>query len=142
MNWFRKKEAAPLQTGLFLRGVEVIIDPPDAESGKHLPADFAALGQAGFDRVVREQFIPWLKGEQFADRDDDRIFDGLKLYEVVYHYGRIIAQYSPTGEDGWFGQFECDFESGSDYTADMLEAVAMQVTVFNGKIVKVDGFDV
>ena len=62
--------------------------------------------------------------------------------QPTLEYGRIIARYSPTGEENYFGQFEFSFESGSAYTADMLEAVAMQVYVLDGKIVKVDGYDV
>ena len=56
--------------------------------------------------------------------------------------GRIIADYSPTGEEGFFGQFEFDFVSGSDYTADMLEATAMQVYIHDGRIVRVSGYEI
>ena len=141
-----KKKAAsasrPYLSPYAVRGVPVIIDPPDPGSEKQLPADFDALEREGFDKVVREKFIPWFKGEQFADRDDERIFDGLRLDAAAYRYGRIIADYSPTGEDGNFGQFEFDFVSGSDYTADMLEATAMQVYIHDGKIVKVSGYEI
>ena len=34
------------------------------------------------------------------------------------------------------------FDSGSAYTEDILEAVAMQVYVNGGKVVKVGGYDV
>lgn len=122
----------------------VAIDMPfDVEvSEAHVEEDFRVLEQTGIERIIRERFIPWLKGEEFTDRDDEKIFEGLRLYEITYTYGRIIARYSPTGEENYFGQFEFSFESGSAYTADMLEAVAMQVYVLDGKIVKVDGYDV
>jgi hypothetical protein len=122
----------------------VAIDMPfDVEvSEAHVEEDFRVLEQTGIERIIRERFIPWLKGEEFTDRDDEKIFEGLQLYEITYTYGRIIARYSPTGEENYFGQFEFSFESGSAYTADMLEAVAMQVYVLDGKIVKVDGYDV
>lgn len=40
------------------------------------------------------------------------------------------------------GQFEFSFESSNDYTSDMLEAVAMEVYVYDGRIVKVRGYDI
>ena len=96
----------------------------------------------GVDRLIRERYIPWLKNEQFSDKEDGQIFDGLKMTNILYSYGRIIAKYSPTGMDDFFGQFEFDFESCSDYTADMLEAAAMQVYIKEGKIVRVSGYDI
>ena len=100
----------------------VAIDMPfDVEvSEAHVEEDFRVLEQTGIERIIRERFIPWLKGEEFTDRDDEKIFEGLQLYEITYTYGRIIARYSPTGEENYFGQFEFSFESGSAYTADML----------------------
>ena len=142
---FQKKAASapcPYVSPYAVRGVPVIIDPPDSVSERHLPDDFAALEREGFDKVVREKFIPWFRGEQFADRDDERIFEGLRLDAAAYRYGRIIADYSPTGEEGFFGQFEFDFVSGSDYTADMLEATAMQVYIHDGRIVRVSGYEI
>ena len=47
-----------------------------------------------------------------------------------------------TGEDAYFGQFEFDFESSGEYTADMLEASAMQVYIKDGEIIKVSGYDI
>lgn len=120
--------------------IEIQFDPEISRA--HLEDDLAVLDRAGFDWIVRERFIPWLKGADFTDRDDDKIFEGLKLYEILYNYGKIIAKYSPTGEENMFGQFEFSFESASEYTADMLEAVAMQVYILNGEIVKVGGYDI
>ena len=45
-------------------------------------------------------------------------------------------------EDAYFGQFEFDFESSGEYTADMLEASAMQVYIKDGEIIKVSGYDI
>jgi hypothetical protein len=64
------------------------------------------------------------------------------VYAVEYHFGRIIAKYSPTGEDAYFGQFEFDFESSGEYTSDMMEGSAMQVYVKDGMVVKVSGYDI
>ena len=139
----KSKSKQPVSaSNLFFRGIEVRIDPPDEESQKHVAADSEVIQREGLDNIIRTRFITWFKGEEFADRDDGMIFDGLKLYDVLYQYGRITGKYSPTGEEGFFGQFEFDFESGSDYTADMMEAVAMQVYIFNGEIVKVDGYEI
>lgn len=96
----------------------------------------------GIDKTILEKFIPWLKGDQYPDKDNALIYDGLHLTEILYHYGRIVAKYSPTGRDDHFGQFEFMFDSGSAYTEDILEAVAMQVYVNGGKVVKVGGYDV
>ncbi len=137
-----KSRKPVFRSNQFFREVEVRVDPPDDESEKHVAADSEVIRREGLDKIIRTRFIPWVKGEQFADRDDGQIFDGLTLYDIVYYYGRIVEKYSPTGEEGFFGQFEFDFESGSDDTADMLESVAMQVYVFIGEIVKVDGFDI
>lgn len=111
-------------------------------SHEHVREDFAALERSGIDKLIRERFLPWLKGDQFPDRDDEQIMAGLKLYEFSYAYLPIVAKYSPTGEDGLFGEFELCFESANEYTEDMLEAVAMQVYVFNGEVVKVSGYDI
>ena len=82
----------------------VAIDMPfDVEvSEAHVEEDFRVLEQTGIERIIRERFIPWLKGEEFTDRDDEKIFEGLQLYEITYTYGRIIARYSPTGEENYF----------------------------------------
>jgi hypothetical protein len=66
----------------------------------------------------------------------------MKAYEVSYHYGKIVANYSPTNEENYFGQFEFCFESCNDYTKDIFEAVAMQIYVLNGSVVKVSGYDI
>ena len=127
---------------LKFRDIPIEIQFNEEASKKHIEEDFAVLTKMGIDSVIRDRFIPWLKGDQFADRDDGQIFEGLKLYEISYNYGRIIAKYSPTRKDDFFGQFEFCFESGSDYTTDILEAVAMQVYVLKGEIVKVGGYDI
>ena len=122
--------------------IEIEIDFNRSESEVHIEADLKTVMDYGVDRLIRERYIPWLKNEQFSDKEDGQIFDGLKLTNILYSYGRIIAKYSPTGMDDCFGQFEFDFESCSDYTADMLEAAAMQVYIKEGKIVRVSGYDI
>lgn len=124
------------------KDIEVQITFEKEESKKHLEKDFNVLLEVGIDNLIKEQFIPWIVGTNFKDRDQNKIFEGLKLYEICYHYGRIIEKYSPIGEENYFGQFEFCFESGSEYTDDILESVAMEVYVLDGKVVKVGGYDI
>ena len=49
---FQKKAASapcPYVSPYVVRGVPVIIDPPDSVSERHLPDDFAALEREGFE---------------------------------------------------------------------------------------------
>ena len=146
---FKKKEPVKetpalqeIESGLKYRDVPVVITS-DLEQGKtHIEEDYAVLNQEGIDQIILKRFVPWLKGDQYADRDDLKVFENISVYSVEYHYGRIIAKYSPTGDDAYFGQFEFDFESSGEYTADMLEGCAMQVYVKDGAIVKVSGYDI
>ena len=144
MALFKKKIETPAEilSGIRYQNTEIVIDFNGEESRKHIREDFDALQREGIEKTIREQFIPWLKGEQFPEKKDDLVYEGLHLTEILYHYGRIIARYSPTGKDEQFGQFEFQFDSCSTYTEDMLEAVAMQVYVKDGRIVKVSGYDV
>lgn len=122
-------------------GVEIEADD-DEESRKHIGEDFDCLQKEGIKKLIRERFIPWFKGEEFADRDDQRVFEGLRVFAIHYHYSKIVAEYSPTNEDGFFGQFEFDFDSANDYTADMFEATAFQVYVKDGEVVGTDGYEI
>ena len=135
-------EPTELASGIRYRDVEVIIDFNVAESKAHIHDDFAVLMDEGIEKIIKERFVPWLKGDQFPDKEDELVYDGLNLTEILYSYGRIIAKYSPTGKDDFFGKFEFLFDSGSAYTDNMLEAVAMTVFVNDGEIVKVSGYDV
>ena len=127
---------------LSFRGVPVTIIF-DIEAGQHhLAEDFAALEKAGIDNLIKTDFIAWLKGDNGTNISDETIFAGLHLYGVNYQYGKIVAQYSPTGEEDNFGQFEFDFDCGNEECRDVFEAVAMQVYVHDGEIVKVSGFDI
>ena len=120
--------------------VKILFDPEISEL--HVAEDFKALTDYGIDRLIKEKFIPWLQGNQFLDRDINLVFEGLKPYEVNYYYGKIIDKYSPTKETDFFGHFEICFESSSEYTSDMLVAVAMQIYVLKGQVVKVSGYDI
>lgn len=133
----KKKNNAPpsyRQTDHKYNGISVEVEETE-ESLAHIDEDFAALVKAGIENVIKERFIPWLKGEEFADRDDKLVFEGLRADSVTYYY-------SPDGNGGFFGRFEFDFVPSSDYTEDMLECVAMEVYVQNGEVIRVSGFEV
>ena len=131
-----------IDSGLKYRDIPVIITFDPEQSKTHIEEDYAVLNKKGIDQIILEKFVPWLKGDQYADRDDQKVFESISVYAAEYHFGRIIAKHSPTGDDAYFGQFEFDFESSGDYTADMMEACAMQVYVKDGAIVKVSGYDI
>lgn len=124
------------------KDVNIVIQLNQKESVKHIESDFEVIKNTDFNKLMIEKFMPWFKGETYKDRDNLKIIEGLKLYEITYHYSKIVAEYSPTGEDGFFGQFEFCFESGNEYTEDMLDAVAMKVYTHDNEIVKVSGYDI
>ena len=136
-------ENVMVKTNLKFGNIEVEITSYDVtESKKHINDDYNVIQQEGLDKIILEKYLPWLKGDSFLDKDDSKILEGLKLYEVTYRYSFICAKYSPTNKDDYFGKFEFCFESGSEYTDDIFEAVAMQVYIYDGKIVKVSGYDI
>ena len=127
---FKKKEpvkempgAQEIDSGLKYRDISITITFDPEQSKAHIEEDYTVLNKEGIDQIVLKKFVPWLKGDQYADRDDQKVFES-------------------TGEDAYFGQFEFDFESSGEYTADMLEASAMQVYVKDGEIIKVSGYDI
>ena len=146
---FRKKEPAKetpavqeIDSDLKYMDIPVIITFNPEQSKAHIEEDFAVLNKEGIGQIILKEFVPWLKGDQYADRDDLKVFESISVYAVEYHFGKIIAKYSPTGDDAYFGQFEFDFESSGEYTADMMEACAMQVYIKDGAIIKVSGYDI
>ena len=139
-DMFKKKKEE--RKDMKYNGIEVKLQSDDVDSKNHVSSDFTVLENKGIEKIIKNDFIKWLKGEDFLDKDDEEIFKGLKLYEITYRYGRIIEKYSPIKKEGYFGQFEFCFESSSEYTSEIFEAVAMQVYVYNGKVVKVSGYDI
>lgn len=141
-----KKKATPKNekyiSNIQYNGINIEINFHLDESKNHITEDYNVLEKEGIENIIKRDFIPWIKGETFKDRDNQKIYEGIKIYNITYSYHRIIDKYSPTGEENFFGEFEFAFESSNDYTKDMLESVAMQVYVLNGKIVKVSGYDI
>ena len=129
-------------TGVKYKDVEIVIDDDIEDSKNHFYEDYNIILQEGIDKIIKERFLPWVKGEEFKDKDDAKILEGLKVYYAMYRYGKYIAKYSPIEKEGYFGVFEFHFESSNDYVSDMLEAVAMEIYVFDNKIVKVSGYDI
>ena len=112
------------------------------ESINNIEADYNTILNYGFDKIVKDKLVPWLKGNNYLDRDDNKVFEGLKVVCVSYRYQFICAKYSPTQRDDYFGEFQFDFKSASDYTNDMFECCCMHVYIKNNVIVKVCSVDV
>ena len=145
-NLFKKSTNSGLPTPytsqIKYEGIAVEIGYRIEESKNHLSEDYAVLERDGIENLIRNRFIPWFKTEEFIDRDDDLIYEGLKINRIEYCYSMISSRYSPTKKEEKIGQFEFFFESCNEYTSDMMESVAMQVYVLNNQIVKVDGYEV
>jgi len=154
-NIFKKrKQSYELQTytsDVNYKGINVEINyytEDDIEEIKNnLNKDYSALEWKGIENLIKEKFIPWLKGSEFIDMDNNKIYDGLRLYAIEYSYHDCDNNATPEIQshiNNKFGKgiFTFHFESSNDYTSDMLEAVAMVVEIRDGKIVEVSGLDV
>lgn len=108
---------------------------------EHLYDDFNVMLKEGIEKIVKERFIFWLNGNKFTE-EDQKLYEGLKLYSIVYSHPRIIEQYSPTGEEGVFGKFELEFEAGNEYAMRILQASCLEVFVQNGKVVGTKCYDI
>ncbi len=122
------------KTNLKYNDIEILISANKEESLKHIENDYNILTKEGIEKLIKTNFISWLKGNEFKDLDDQKIYNGLQLTNISYHYHRIIGKYSPTEKDDYFGEFEFDFESGNEYTKDLLQASAFVILVNNDKI--------
>ena len=129
-------------TGIKYKDVEIEINDDTEDSKHHFYEDYNIILQEGIDKIIKERFLPWLKGEEFSDKDDAKILEGLKVYYIMYRYSKIIAQYSPIGKEEYFGVFEFHFEGSDDYVSDILQAVAMEIYVYDNKIVEVSGYEI
>lgn len=122
------------KTNLKYQGVEIAISSNAEESLRHINPDYKALEKAGIEILIKANFIPWLKGNGHKNLDNELIYQGLRLTNISYHYGRIVAKYSPTKQDDFFGQFEFDFDSSNEYTKELLESSAFVVLINDGKL--------
>ena len=137
MNLFKKlspkpqNEAVPksIITNYSYGEIPVEVEYNIDASMERLPYDFETLKKEGIDNIIKERFIPWLKTDEFRD-------------SIVYCYAMIDARYSHSNQQEMAGQFDFFFESGNEYTSDMMKSVAMQIYVLHGHIVKVDGYEV
>lgn len=124
------------------KNVAIEIEYDIEESKKQLSEDYSLLQNEGIETIIKEIFIPWLKADAYTDRDDNLIYEGLEIYAITYRYGLLGARYSHTDKEEMVGQFDFFFRSRNEYTSDMMESVAMQVYILNGRILKIDGYEV
>ena len=122
--------------------VDILIGANKEESLKHIEKDYEVLKNEGIEKMIKTGFIPWLKGDEFKNLDNEKIYSGLKLTSISYHYHRIISKYSPTEKDDFFGEFEFDFASNNNYTQDLLQASAFVVLVNDEKIYYGRNYDI
>ena len=122
------------KTKLKYNNIEIIISSNSEESLKHVKEDYEVLMKEGIENFIKTNFITWLKGNDFKDLDDDKIYDGLKLTDVSYSYKFICDKYSPTKKDDYFGEFTFSFESDNKYTENLLQASEFSLLINNGKI--------
>ena len=127
------------------KGILIEIDSNIDESKEHLYEDYSVLKKEGIEKIIKDQFIPWIKGDEFKDKNDNLIYEGLKIYRIDYYYDDvnfdvINVHHSDIQKSGKVGTFTFAFESGNEYTADMLESVAMEIYVYKGEIIKIDRY--
>lgn len=130
------------KTNLTYNGIEIKIPMDFIESQKHIQEDFNVIKNTDMEKLIKEQYLPWFKGDDFKDADDEQIYNGLKITAIDYFYHRIVEEYSPTHETDYFGEFQFTLLSSSDYTKDMLDAVSMNILINKGKIVEVSGYNI
>ena len=77
---FKKKEPVKempgvqeIDSGLKYRDIPVIITFDPEQSKAHIEDDYAVLNKEGIDQIILKKFVPWLKGDQYADRDDQQV---------------------------------------------------------------------
>ena len=130
------------ETNLKYNDIDIVIGSNKEDSLLHIKKDFDVIQKAGIDKLIKSNFIPWLKGEDNKDLDDEEIFNGLKITDISYSFNKIVEKYSPTNKDDYFGEFEFDFVSCNDYTKNLLQASAFVVLVNNDNIYFGNNFDI
>lgn len=122
--------------------IEIMISSNVEESLKHVKENFNLLKKEGIENLIKTNFIPWLKGNEFKELEDEKIYFGLKLTDISYSYKFICEKYSPTNKDDYFGDFEFTFESGNDYTKNLLQASMFVLLIKDDKIYFGNNFDI
>lgn len=122
------------KTNIIYNDIEIEIKSNRTESLKHINNDYEVIKKNRIEDLIKSNFIPWLKGEDFKALNDDEIYKGLKLINISYSYHKINEKYSPTNQDDFFGEFEFDFESGNSYTENLLQASAFVLLVNSDKV--------
>ena len=130
------------KTNLKYNNIEILIGANKEESLKHIKKDYKILINEGIEKLIKRYFISWLKGDEFKNLDDEKIYNSLRITNISYNYHRIIDKYSPTKKDDFFGEFEFDFESSGEYTENLLQASALVLLVNNDKIYPGRNYDI
>lgn len=104
-------------------GIKIKVIGKIRDGREHIQKDFELLAK-GLDRVEKEVFIPWLKGEKFADRDNQKVDEGIKPYEVEYERKEN------------YGAFSFYVRSQGDYTRDMFDAACISCNVNDDGIIE------
>lgn len=104
---------------------------------KYLDKDFPIM-KSNVNKLIDNELIPWIKPTK--ELTFDKIKNDLKLYCISYSYNHIIAKYSPTQKDDYFGEFDFSFESKEGYS--YIQAVEMKVYIKNNEILKVSCYDI
>ena len=78
---FKKKEPTKempvvqeTDSNLKYRDIPIIITFNPEQSKAHIEEDYAVLNKEGIDQIILKKFVPWLKGDQYAERDDQKVF--------------------------------------------------------------------
>ncbi|MBO7677132.1 MAG: hypothetical protein J6S49_06430 [Erysipelotrichaceae bacterium] len=84
---FKKKEPTKetpvvqeTDSGLKYRDIPIIITFDPEQSKAHIEEDYAVLNKEGTDQIILKKFVPWLKGDQYAERDDQKVFESISVY--------------------------------------------------------------
>ena len=129
------------KTNLKYKNIEIKIGSNSEESLKHINEDFETLRKEGIEKFVKTNFISWLKGNDFKNLDDEKIYKGLKIASISYSYKFICEKYSPTKKDDYFGEFEFEFVSNNKYTENLLQASMLVLLTNDGKVYYDNSFD-
>ena len=87
---FKKKEPVKempgvqeTDSGLKYRDIPVIITFDPEQSKAHIEDDYAVLNKEGIDQIILKKFVPWLKGDQYADREQVKMLTSDSLNSIL-----------------------------------------------------------
>ncbi len=107
---------------------------------KTLNANYNVVNKE-YKKYLNDDFIKWLKPENYG-ANKDIVSKGLKITEIIYDFSHIIAKYSPTGKDDYFGRFDFMIEPTNSEAKKVFDVSTMELYCKDGKIVKCCCYDV